>query len=61
MKNLKITGMTCGMCVKHVKEAIESVPGVSNVMVVGVAPTSVMRRSVIFTKNVRPHRFVGLI
>jgi copper chaperone len=30
---LKVTGMTCGMCVKHVTEAIESVPGVSSVQV----------------------------
>ena len=25
---LKITGMTCQMCARHVREAIESVPGV---------------------------------
>ena len=31
--NLKVTGMSCGNCVKHVKEAIESVPGVNNVQV----------------------------
>jgi len=30
---LKITGMSCGNCVRHVMEAIESVPGVSQVQV----------------------------
>jgi copper chaperone len=33
MKTLKISGMTCGNCRKHVAEAIASVPGVSNVQV----------------------------
>jgi copper chaperone len=31
--SLKVTGMTCGNCVRHVKEAIESVPGVTHVQV----------------------------
>lgn len=26
---LKITGMTCGSCQKHVREALQAVPGVS--------------------------------
>lgn len=30
---LNVTGMTCGNCVRHVTEAIESVPGVSQVQV----------------------------
>lgn len=25
---LKVTGMTCGMCVQHVTKALQSVPGV---------------------------------
>jgi copper chaperone len=33
MKTLRISGMTCGMCVKHVTEAIGSVGGVSDVSV----------------------------
>ncbi len=28
-KNLKISGMTCGHCVSHVKSALEGVGGVS--------------------------------
>ena len=28
-KNLKISGMTCGHCVSHVKSALEGVRGVS--------------------------------
>lgn len=28
MLKLKITGMTCGHCVKHVKDALAKVPGV---------------------------------
>lgn len=30
---LKITGMTCNNCVKHVKEALESVPGTQSATV----------------------------
>ena len=30
---LTIDGMSCNMCVRHVQEAIESVPGVSEVEV----------------------------
>lgn len=30
---LNIDGMTCGMCVKHVEEAIASVPEVSDINV----------------------------
>jgi len=30
---LSIDGMTCGMCVRHVEEAIQSVPEVSDVHV----------------------------
>ncbi len=29
----KITGMTCGNCVRHVREALAAVPGVSAVAV----------------------------
>lgn len=29
MTTLKITGMTCQNCVKHVTQALEAVPGVS--------------------------------
>ncbi len=28
---LKVTGMTCGHCVKHVSEALQGVPGVTGV------------------------------
>lgn len=28
---LVVTGMTCGHCVKHAKESLESVPGVEKV------------------------------
>ena len=30
---LKVTGMSCPNCVRHVKEAIESLPGAENVRV----------------------------
>ncbi|HQR85427.1 MAG: copper-binding protein [Burkholderiales bacterium 35-55-47] len=30
---LKVEGMTCGSCVKHVKQALEAVPGVAHVEV----------------------------
>lgn len=32
MIKLKIEGMTCGHCVKHVTEALSKVPGVQNVV-----------------------------
>ncbi|QWD62607.1 heavy-metal-associated domain-containing protein [Polynucleobacter sp. MWH-UH25E] len=31
--NLKVTGMTCGSCVKHVEKALSAVPGVQAVVV----------------------------
>ncbi len=31
--NLRITGMTCNNCVRHVDKALRGVPGVSNVQV----------------------------
>ncbi len=30
---IEITGMTCGNCARHVKEALEALPGVRNVEV----------------------------
>lgn len=30
---LKVQGMTCEMCVKHVKQGLESVPGVQSAVV----------------------------
>ncbi len=30
---LNVEGMTCGLCVKHVKKALEAVPGVAHVEV----------------------------
>lgn len=30
---LKVTGMTCQNCVKHVREALENLPGAQNVNV----------------------------
>ncbi|MNY02276.1 Mercuric reductase [compost metagenome] len=29
MRSLKVTGMTCNNCVKHVTHALEAVPGVT--------------------------------
>lgn len=33
MTTLKITGMTCGSCAVHVKDALEKVPGVQTAVV----------------------------
>ena len=33
MTNLRITGMSCNNCVRHVGEALRGVPGVTNVEV----------------------------
>lgn len=33
MTTLKITGMTCDSCATHVKEALETVPGVQSAVV----------------------------
>lgn len=30
---IQVTGMTCQNCVRHVREALEAVPGVSSVVV----------------------------
>lgn len=32
-KQIRINGMTCGHCVKHVEEALKEITGVSNVQV----------------------------
>ncbi len=41
--SLKVTGMTCMMCVKHVTEALENVPGVTRAEVTLSPPRALVR------------------
>ena len=40
---LRISGMTCTMCVKHVTKALEKVPGVTKAVVTLEPPRAVVR------------------
>ena len=40
---LKVTGMTCGMCVQHVTKALQSVPGVKLAAVDLTSGTAVVK------------------
>lgn len=41
--SLKVAGMTCTMCVKHVTKALERIPGVSRVEVTLSPPRALVR------------------